>query len=151
METKVWGHSRVGDAERPTTAAVRAVALRLSCPVCGPRIGSARRSLAAFADPCRRDGGRAPRVASEPIDPTDGRLDLLGVGGRNLFAVARGAADLLLRTGALDGSVIRRPARFVRIESEPPQPVQTDGDAHAPGWLEATIRPGALHVVVPAS
>lgn len=87
----------------------------------------------------------------EPIDPTDGRLDLLVIGGRNLFAVARGAADLLLRTGALDGSVIRRPARFVRIESEPPQPVQTDGDAHAPGWLEATIRPGALHVVVPAS
>lgn len=87
----------------------------------------------------------------EPIDPTDGRLDLLVVGGRDLIAVVRGAADLLLRMGELDGSVIRRQVRSVRIESDPPQPVQTDGDAHPPGWLETTIQPAALHVVVPAS
>lgn len=87
----------------------------------------------------------------ERIDPTDGRLDLLVVGGRDLIAVVRGAADLLLRMGELDGSVIRRQVRTVRIESDPAQPVQTDGDAHAPGWLETTVQPGALHVVVPAS
>lgn len=84
-----------------------------------------------------------------PIDPTDGRLDLLVIGGRDLLAGVRGAADLLLRTGDLDGSVIRRSITHVRVDSTPAQPVQTDGDAHAAGWLEASVRPGALRVIAP--
>lgn len=86
----------------------------------------------------------------QPIDPADGRLDLLVIGGRGLVSGLRGAADLLLRTGELDGSVIRRRVRAVRVESDPPQPVQTDGNAHEPGWLEATVQAGALDVIVPA-
>jgi len=85
-----------------------------------------------------------------PIDPTDGRLDLLVIGGRGLVDGVRGAADLLLRSGELDGSVIRRSVSVVRVESDPPQPLQTDGDPHPPGWLEASIRPGAVRVVVPS-
>jgi diacylglycerol kinase family enzyme len=85
----------------------------------------------------------------QPMDPADGRLDLLVVGGRDLLAGVRGAADLLLRTGEQDGSVVRRAVRSVRVDSDPPQPVQTDGDAHAPGWLEARVLPGALRVLAP--
>lgn len=85
----------------------------------------------------------------ERIDPADGRLDLLVVGGRDIVSGVRGAADLLLRTGELDGSVIRRSVAKVRIESDPTQPIQTDGDAHPPGWLETWLEPGALRVIVP--
>jgi diacylglycerol kinase family enzyme len=87
--------------------------------------------------------------ARQPIDPSDGRLDLLVVGGRSLLAGARGVTSLLLRTGELDGSVIRRSIRQVRVEADPPQPIQTDGDAHAPGWLEAMVLPRAVSVLVP--
>jgi diacylglycerol kinase (ATP) len=88
--------------------------------------------------------------ARQPLDPTDGRLDLLVVGGRNVWSGVRGAAELLLRTGDLDGSVIRRSVTRVRIEADPAQPRQTDGDPHPPGWLEATVLPGALDVVLPS-
>lgn len=87
--------------------------------------------------------------ARQPIDPGDGRLDLLVIGGRDVIAGVRGAADLLLRTGELDGSVIRRSVESVRVESDPPQPIQTDGDAHDAGWLEASVLPRALTVLVP--
>ena len=87
--------------------------------------------------------------ARQRIDPSDGRLDLLVVGGRSLVAGVRGMTTLLLRTGELDGSVIRRSIRHVRVEADPPQPIQTDGDAHAPGWLEAMVLPRAVNVLVP--
>ena len=87
--------------------------------------------------------------AREPIDPSDGRLDLLVVGGRGIASGLRGAADLLLRTGELDGAVIRRGVTSVRIVSDPPQPTQTDGDSHDAGWLEASVLPGALTILVP--
>jgi diacylglycerol kinase (ATP) len=86
--------------------------------------------------------------AREPLDPTDGSLDLIVVGGSDVVAGLRGAADLLLRTGELDGSSIRRPVRRVRVEADPAQPIQVDGDVHPAGWLEATVMPGALDVLV---
>ncbi len=87
--------------------------------------------------------------ARQPLDPTDGLLDLIVIGGRGIIGGLRGAADVLLRTGELDGAVIRRAVRHVRVEADPPQPTQTDGDVHDPGWLEATVMPGALTVLVP--
>ena len=44
----------------------------------------------------------------EPIDPGDGRLDLLVVGGGGMASGLRSAAELLLRTGDLDGTAVRR-------------------------------------------
>ncbi len=85
----------------------------------------------------------------EPIDPTDGRLDLLVVGGRGLVRGLRSTAELLLRKGKLDGIVVRRTVREVRIETDPPQPVESDGDTHPPGWLVARVVPGALTILVP--
>ena len=87
--------------------------------------------------------------ARQPLDPTDGRLDLLVVGGRSVLDGLRGAAALLWRVGEQDGTVIRRGVRHVRIVAEPAQPIETDGDPHPPGWLEASVLPGALTVLAP--
>ena len=87
--------------------------------------------------------------ARQPLDPTDGSLDLLVVGGRSLLDGLRGAAALLWRVGEQDGTVIRRDVREVRIVAEPAQPIETDGDPHPPGWLEASVLPGALTVLAP--
>ncbi|HET9083792.1 MAG TPA: diacylglycerol kinase family protein [Candidatus Limnocylindrales bacterium] len=84
-----------------------------------------------------------------PIDPADGQLDLLVVAGRGLPGGLRSAADLLLRTGDLGGDTIRRTVREVRIVSNPAQPVEIDGDVHAPGWLAARVAPGGMTVLVP--
>ncbi|MFL5684747.1 MAG: diacylglycerol/lipid kinase family protein [Chloroflexota bacterium] len=84
-----------------------------------------------------------------PIDPSDGRLDLLVVSGRGIPGGLRSAADLLLRTGDLEGATIRRTVREVRISTDPPQPVEIDGDVHEPGWLAARVAPGGMTVLVP--
>ena len=86
----------------------------------------------------------------QPIDPTDGVLDLIVLGGGSPLTALQGAADLMIRAGDLQGRVIRRTAREVRIEAEPVQPIETDGDAHPPGWLEARVVPGGLTVIAPA-
>ena len=49
----------------------------------------------------------------------------------------------MVRSGDLEGRVIRRAVREVRIEAEPAQPIETDGDHHPPGWLEARVIPAA--------
>ena len=82
-----------------------------------------------------------------PIDPSDGRLELIVVGGRDPVAGLHSAARLLLATDELHDGVIRRSVRRLRIEAEPAQPVEVDGDHLPPGWLEAEILPGALTVI----
>ena len=84
-----------------------------------------------------------------PIDPADGRLDLIVLGGTDPLAALHGAASLLVRSGELDGRVIRRSIREVRIEAEPAQPIEIDGDHQPAGRLEARIVPAAITVVVP--
>jgi len=83
----------------------------------------------------------------QPIDPTDGRLDLIALGGSDPLRGLHGAARLLLETGELHGGVIRRLVEQVRVTAEPLQPIETDGDAHPKGWLEARLVPGALTVL----
>ena len=85
----------------------------------------------------------------EAIDPDDGRLDLFVVGGRGVLGGLRGGAELLVRRGQQDGFGIRRLVREVRIETTPPQAIETDGDPHPPGWLVARVVPRALTVIVP--
>jgi diacylglycerol kinase (ATP) len=86
-----------------------------------------------------------------PIDPTDGRLQLMVVGAENPLDGLRAAASLLLSQDELDGRVIRRAVSEVRVEAEPAQPIEIDGDDEPPGWLEARVLPGALKVLGPAS
>jgi len=85
------------------------------------------------------------------IDPSDGRLDVLVLGGRGIVGAARGGLELLLRMdGPHGGGALRRTAGHVRVEAMPAQPVQIDGDVHGVGWLDARILPGALTILVPA-
>lgn len=86
-----------------------------------------------------------------PIDPGDGHLDLIVVGGGGVSSGLRSAARLLLKTGEIRDDTIRIPVRQVRVEADPPQPIQTDGDHHPVGWLEAEIAPAALSVVIRAA
>jgi len=89
-----------------------------------------------------------PRQA---IDPSDGRLDILVLGGRGMVGAARGGIELLLRMDGPHGGVaLRRTASHVRVEAMPAQPIQIDGDVHGVGWLDARILPGALTILVPA-
>jgi diacylglycerol kinase family enzyme len=85
----------------------------------------------------------------EPIDPTDGRLELIVLGGAGPLEALHGAASLMLRTGELSGGVIRRSIREVTIESEPLQPIEIDGDHQPPTNLEVSVIPGAVSVLVP--
>jgi diacylglycerol kinase (ATP) len=83
------------------------------------------------------------------IDPTDGRLDLIALGGSNAVTALRGAAALMLRSGDLTGGVIRRSVQEVTIESDPAQPIETDGDHHPPARLEIGVVPDAVSVLIP--
>ena len=83
------------------------------------------------------------------IDPADGRLDLIVLGGSNAASAVHGAAKLMLRSGDLSGGVIRRSVREVTIESDPAQPIETDGDHHPPARLEIDVLPGAVSVLIP--
>ena len=85
----------------------------------------------------------------QPIDPTDGHLDLIVLGGRAPLGALQGAARLLLSEGELTGQVVRRPVRAVTIEAEPPQPIEVDGGALPAGRLEASVLPGAISILVP--
>ncbi len=87
-----------------------------------------------------------------PIVPDDGLLDLLVLRVRNLAGGVRGALELLGRTelgGSPSGAAYRTRGRRIRIVAEPPQPRQVDGDGYGAGAIEATVRPGALAVLVP--
>ena len=85
-----------------------------------------------------------------PIDPADGRLDLIVLGGGNPVGALRSAVELMVRSGELAGDVVRRAVTEVRIDATPAQPIETDGDPHPAGSLEATVIPGALTILVPA-
>jgi diacylglycerol kinase family enzyme len=87
-----------------------------------------------------------------PIDPTDGLLDVIVVLGTSIPSGLRGAAESVLAIGPpphRQSQALRFHARRVRVSSDPPEPVQVDGDAHEAEWLEATILPGALTVLRP--
>lgn len=87
-----------------------------------------------------------------PAIPDDGLLDVFVVGARHALEGIQGLADQLLRTGIGGGPgsrTLRFRCRSARLESTPPEPIQVDGDPWGVGALEATIRPGALRVLVP--
>jgi diacylglycerol kinase family enzyme len=83
-----------------------------------------------------------------PVDPSDGELDLIVLGGTNPVAGLASAVEVMVRSGDLSGGVIRRAVREVVIDAEPAQPIETDGDPHPPGRLAARVIPAALSVLV---
>jgi diacylglycerol kinase (ATP) len=85
-----------------------------------------------------------------PIDPADGRLQLMVLGAENPLDGLRAAATLLLSPDELTGTVVRRTVSEVRVEAEPAQPIEIDGDDQPAGWLEARVLPGSLRVLTQA-
>ena len=79
------------------------------------------------------------------------------LGAGNPLDGLRGAASLLLSQDELDGRVIRRAVSEVRVEAEPAQPIEIDGDDQPPGWLGGERparraqgpRPGVLRPACP--
>ncbi len=87
-----------------------------------------------------------------PVVPDDGLFDVFVAGARNPIAGVRGLVDHLVRTGLghdEGAGTVRLRGRHVRLEAMPHEPLQVDGDALGAGALEATVRPGALRVLVP--
>jgi diacylglycerol kinase family enzyme len=87
-----------------------------------------------------------------PIDPTDGLLDVIVIQGTGIASGLLGSAETLLATGRPPhrrARSLRFHARRVRVDANPPEPVQIDGDAHEADWLECEVLPGALTVLRP--
>lgn len=87
-----------------------------------------------------------------PIDPTDGLLDVIVVTATGVPDGLLGAAESLLAGGAPPHHrprSMRLQARCVRVTSDPPEPVEVDGDAHEAGWLEARALPAAVTILRP--
>jgi diacylglycerol kinase family enzyme len=88
------------------------------------------------------------------ISPTDGKLDVLTLRADSLFGGARAVWDLLLEGDLFDGQGGRvgyAQGEEIRVVSEPVQPVELDGEAHGETPFVATVVPGALQVMAPAS
>ena len=92
-----------------------------------------------------------PRVM---LDPADGVLDVIAIKGgpwlTKLPIAARSALDSLLRGSTEHGGhSIRLRGQNISVSTEPPEPMQIDGDLMPDtGGFQATIRPMSLTVLV---
>jgi len=85
-----------------------------------------------------------------PISADDGLLHLFVLPRGGVLGGIQGVLELLLAgsTGpSATGAGLRFAGRRIRVEVDPPGPVEVDGDAFAPATLEAVVRPGALQVI----
>jgi len=91
----------------------------------------------------------APR---EPIEPDDGLLDVIVVRASGPLPGLLASWEAIRQDGLGEsdgGHIFRARAREVRIEASPNRLVETDGNALGRTPIVATIRPGALRVIVP--
>lgn len=93
-----------------------------------------------------------PRVT---LDPSDGVLDVIAIRGgpwlTKLPVAARSALHSLLRDDAeAGGHSLRLRGQHISVRTDPPEPVQIDGDLlpEASGAFSASIRPASLTVLV---
>jgi YegS/Rv2252/BmrU family lipid kinase len=90
-----------------------------------------------------------PGVTLTPtVDMTDGLLDVLVVPSASVPALVSLAASMARQD--LDGAPVEHwQGRDITIVSDPPQPIQADGEVLDPGEVHVTIAPQALRVIVP--
>ena len=94
--------------------------------------------------------GQGGLSLSPHISMCDGVLDVVvlrSVAPLTLLGLAR---DLVLGREPASPDVQRWQARTVEIEAEPPQRVQSDGNAFGETPLRAHVEPGALRILVPS-
>lgn len=88
------------------------------------------------------------------ISPSDGRLDLLTLRADSLLEGVRAVWDLLRERDHFDGEPgyvgYARGEEF-RVESDPAQPVQMDGEAAGQTPFTVTVVPGAITVMAPTA
>ena len=85
-----------------------------------------------------------------PVAADDGLLHTIVLPRGGVLGGMQGVLELLL-AGTMGpsatGAGYRFAGRHVRVEVDPPGPVEVDGDVFAPATLEAVVRPGALRVI----
>lgn len=113
----------------------------------GDRVWSVRPLILALANTRQYGNGAliAPRAA-----PDDGALDLVVVGPRSIWSVARGVPALFSgRLGDQPGVTMEQ-VSSVQIEGPHPLRCHVDGEPHQAGTtVSVRVRPGALRVRVP--
>jgi diacylglycerol kinase (ATP) len=83
------------------------------------------------------------------VQPDDGLLDVFVVHG-GLAGSLLGTLELLASSGPRRGRAgMRLLAHEVRVEVEPSEPAELDGDVVGASPLDARVVPGALHVIAP--
>jgi diacylglycerol kinase family enzyme len=86
-----------------------------------------------------------------PIRVADGLLDVFVVAAHRLPGAMVGAIKVVARRSlgrSATGRSVRLRGTAVRVVTRPAQPLEVDGDPVGAGWLEATVLPSALRVVV---
>lgn len=83
------------------------------------------------------------------ISPHDGKLDVIAIRSSRAAGVAALAWRLLTGRLRTDRGLRYFKAAEVRIEAEPPLPVEHDGEPHGETPLTARVIPSAARVVVP--
>ena len=88
------------------------------------------------------------------IRPDDGLLDVIVVRANGFGQSVRAVWDLLRMAPEVEGMdtfVGYARGREVRVESQPVQPVQLDGEAGGETPFTATVVPGAIRIMVPGT
>jgi diacylglycerol kinase (ATP) len=88
----------------------------------------------------------------QPIDPTDGLLDVIVITGTGIASGLAGSAETLVAAGPPPhrrANSRRFHARRIRVTVDQPEPLQVDGDPAEADWLEARIVPAAATVLRP--
>lgn len=83
------------------------------------------------------------------VDVSDGLLDVVVIRSADLPALLSVAASVM-RGDTKAEPLLHWQAREVRVEADPPQSVQVDGEILPPTPVQARIVPRALQIIVPA-
>jgi diacylglycerol kinase (ATP) len=99
---------------------------------------------------CQRyAGGFVTLSPDSKVD--DGLLEVWLFGGRGLVSMSRHAVRALQGKASKEPDAILLKGTQISIRTEPLMPVQTDGDPVGKTPLHCSIRPGALHLLIPNS
>jgi diacylglycerol kinase family enzyme len=112
-----------------------------------------RRTLEAIAILVANSGQLVPGLLRPalPIRVEDGLLDIFVVAAGGLVGAAIGGLEAVARRSlgpSTTGRSVRLRGAHIRIETEPAEPIEVDGDVVGSGWLEASSVPSALRVIV---
>lgn len=83
------------------------------------------------------------------ISEDDGLLDLCVFSGGTAWDALRVAFKLLRKDFRTDPRMLYRTGRHFRVETDPPRPVQADGELLGPTPFEVTVEPLAARLLVP--